>query len=83
MRNQISKKKRGGGGESVNENSASYPVLKNLPASPGDMGFTTMQPRCCKYWNSTALDSVLRDKRSHHKEKPEHRNKDPAHPKIK
>ena len=59
MRNQISKKKKGGGGvgERVNESSTSYPVLKNLPASAGDVGFTTMQPRCCNYWNSTALES--------------------------
>ena len=77
------KKKGGGGSERVNESSARYPVVKNLPASAGDMGFIIMEPRCCNYWNSTAPESVLHDKRSHHKQKPKHHNKDPARPKIK
>ena len=87
------------------------PVVKNLPASAGDMGSipdlgrshmlqgnkacAQLQSMCSRAWepqllSPCALEPMLCSKRSHHKEKPEHRNQintacsieDPGRPKT-
>ena len=56
------------------------PLVKNLPANAGNMVQSMFQedPMCCgateptghNYWSPHALEPVLCNKRSHHREKP-------------
>ena len=67
-------------------------VVKNLPASVGDMGSSPGLGISHMLWSSWAckpqllkpmrLEPVLRYKRSHCDEKPAHSKEDPVQPKI-
>ena len=57
------------------------PVVRNLPASAGDMGLIPGPGGSCMLQSSSAhepqlLKSVLQSKRNHHKERPLYHNKE-------